>query len=446
MSMAIKKIADFINNDIWSFRIDSISPRKSVLIKIVRVVVLSVRNFFYDQCYLRASAITFYSMLSVVPVVAMLIGVAKGFGYEQVLKKYLMQRFTEQQQVIEKIFMFAESMLETSKGGVVAGIGVILLFWAAIKLVSNIESSFNYIWRVPQNRPFFNKVSYYLVLLLIAPFVIIVSSSANVFLRSNLYLLLNKLTMIQDLALPLVAMGLKLVPYLLMWILFCFLYKFLPNTRVSIASAIIGGIIAGTVFQFLQEFYIVIQMAVFSKYKAIYGSFSTLPLFLLWLQFTWLIVLFGAEVVFAHQNAETFELEIFTDKISIRSFKAYVIRTASMIVHNFMDHGKPMDINAISMKAHMSIGLTRRVLDVLVETEIIFEAMEKNSGRIVYQPACNAAELTLLEVITRIETRGIGQMLGEDKSLEKITSTIAVIDDCGVNLPENIKIKDLSFI
>ncbi len=446
MEKSPRKIAEYLNQDIWSFRIDTLSPRKSVLIKTVRIIVLSVKNFLNDQCYLRASAITFYSMLSIVPVLALLIGIAKGFGYEDKLQQYLIERFTEQQQVIDKIFVFARSMLESSKGGMVAGIGVLFLFWAAIKLVGNIESSFNFIWHIRQNRAFLHKVSYYLVLLLIAPFVIIVSSSANVFITTSLNEWVGKVTMVRELASPLMALGFKLLPYLLMWILFTFLYKFLPNTRVAVVSAIVGGLIAGTMFQLLQEFYIVIQVAMFSKYKAIYGSFSTLPLFLLWLQFTWLIVLFGAEVVFAHQNSKVFELEMFTDKISHKAFKAYAIRTAAMLVKNFLEHGAPMDINAISMKGHMSIGLANRIANVLLKAEIIFEAVDKPSGRTVYQPACNAAELTLWDISVRIDNCGMEKMVGEDQGIVKISAMISGIHENGKNAAENVKIKDLPVI
>ncbi|MDD3117919.1 MAG: YihY/virulence factor BrkB family protein [Victivallales bacterium] len=438
-----QQIADFFNKDIWSYRITSISPRKSLWIRSIRIGVLSVKNFYYDQCFLRAAAITFYSMLSLVPMVALLIGVAKGFGYEQKLQQYLVGRFVEQREVIERIFVFAQSMLQISRGGVVAGVGVLLLFWAAIKLIENIEVSFNHIWRVSHNRPVFNRVSYYLVILMVAPFALIVAGSANIFITTRMHEWLNNVSLINGLASPLLELDLKLLPYFMMWLLFTFLYKFLPNTKVSWFSAVVGGIFGGTLFQLLQESYIVLQVAVFSKYKAVYGSFSALPLFLLWLQFTWLIVLFGAEVVFAHQNAGRFELEIFTDKVSIRSFKTYAVRTAAMLVKNFLAHGPAMDIDAVSMQGRMSIGLSRQVLELLQRVGVIFEAVDHTDGRRVYQPACDAADLSVWEVMSRVERCGLDRMIGEDHDFERIDAVVGEIESCGEKAVENVKIRDL---
>ena len=441
-----KKVTDFFNRDIWSYRIGSVSPRKSWFIKTIRVAVLAVKNFYYDQCFLRAAAITFYSMLSVVPVVALLIGIAKGFGYETKLQQYLIGRFFEQREIINRISAFAESMLENSRGGVIAGLGVLLLFWAAIKLVGNVEASFNHIWRVAHNRPFLHKVSYYLVILMVAPFILIVAGSANIFITTSMNEWLSKITMIKELASPLLELNLKLLPYFLMWGLFAFLYKFLPNIRVSLFSAVIGGLVGGTMFQLLQESYIILQVAMFAKYKAIYGSFSALPLFLLWLQFTWLIVLFGAEIVFAHQNAQQFELEIFTDKISLRSVKIYAVRTMAMLVRNFLDRGPAMDINAISMQGHMSLGLSRRVLGLLLQAGIVFESNDHTGGKVVYQPACDAAELTVWQVISRMEGCGMDRIISGDRNFERIAAVVDGIDAGGEKAAQNVKIRELKLI
>ena len=150
----ITRAVEFITTDIWRFRLEDLPFGKSFLIKQLRIIILTLRGFDEDKCFFRASSLTFYTLLSIVPVVAMLFGVAKGFGFERMLKKEIFERFPgeAQQEVLTKVIEFAESMLEATKGGLIAGIGLIVLFWSVIKVLSNIEASLNDIWEIKQQR------------------------------------------------------------------------------------------------------------------------------------------------------------------------------------------------------------------------------------------------------------------------------------------------------
>jgi len=287
----MSKIINFIKVEIWRIRLKDLSRRKSFLIKQLRVILLALRGFNEDKCQLRASALTYYSLLSIVPVLAMGFGIAKGFGFDKLLEAQLLGSFAGQEAIIEQVIGFARSLLDNTRGGVVAGAGVAILFWTVIKVLGNIERSFNDIWGIKQARKFGRKFSDYLSVMLICPILIIVSSSITVFITTQVQLITEKMLLLGAIS-PLISFILKLLPYSMIWILFTFIYIFMPNTKVSFKSGLLAGILAGSIYEIIQWVYITFQVGVV-KYNAIYGSFAALPMFLVWLQLSWLIVLFG---------------------------------------------------------------------------------------------------------------------------------------------------------
>jgi membrane protein len=144
----LSKVITFLKTDIWRMRLNNYPRRTSFFLRQLRVIVLAVRGFAEDKCKFRASALTFYSLLSVVPVFAMMFGIAKGFGLEKRVEAELLEKMQGQEEVAKKVIDFANSLLENAHGGFIAGIGVAFLFWAIIKVLSNIENSFNDIWGV----------------------------------------------------------------------------------------------------------------------------------------------------------------------------------------------------------------------------------------------------------------------------------------------------------
>src|SRR3972149_7093721 len=165
----LSKITNFIKTDIWRIRLKDYPRKKTFFIKQLRVVLLAFRGFYEDNCSLRASALTFYSLLSIVPVVAMAFGVAKGFGSDKSLEKQILAKFPGQEEVLMQVTGFARSLLEETKGGMIAGIGMGVLFWIVIKLLSNIEHSFNDIWGIKEPRTTARKITDYISIMLICP-------------------------------------------------------------------------------------------------------------------------------------------------------------------------------------------------------------------------------------------------------------------------------------
>ena len=138
----ISKISSFIKEDIWRIRLTDLSRKRSFFIKQLRIILLAIKGFDENKCQIRASSLTFYSLLSVVPVIAMIFGIAKGFGFEKMLEKQITGMLEGQEEIVEQILTFSHSMLESTKGGLIAGIGLIVLLWTVMKVLGNIEEEF----------------------------------------------------------------------------------------------------------------------------------------------------------------------------------------------------------------------------------------------------------------------------------------------------------------
>jgi membrane protein len=438
----ISKIINFLKADIWRFRLQNISGPKNFLIKKLRVVVLAIRAFDEDKCMLRASAMTFYSMLSVVPVVAMAFGVAKGFGFEKLLETQLYKWLPGQEEVVVRVIEFANSMLAKTRGGLIAGIGVVLLFWTVIKLLGNVETSFNDIWQIKSSRSFSRKFSDYLSVMLICPFLLIFSSSAMVFLINRMTFILKNVSCLELLG-PAVSSALSISQYLFVWILFAFIYIFMPNTKVNIKSGIIAGIIAGTFFNIIQYAYVKLQVGV-AQYNAIYGSFAVLPLFLVWLQTSWLIVLLGAEISFAHQNVATYEYEPDCLRISYTFKRLLTLAIVHRLVKNFSEGEKPWTDTQISCALEIPIRLVHIILDELVEAGVISESSQNRDRSVGYQPARSIEKITIRYVIDALENCGNHDIpVAESKEIGKISECLNNFSNKMNELPDNVVLKDI---
>lgn len=423
----IKKTVNFIKTDIWRVNLRKLSPRKSFLIKQLRVVLLALRGFDEDKCQLRASALTFYTLLSIVPIVAMAFGVAKGFGFEQLLEKQLLTKFPSQQEVIQQVITFAQSFLDTVKGGLIAGIGVLVLFWTVVKVLGNIEKSFNDIWGIKQARSIGRKLSDYLSLMVVCPIFIILSGSITVFVATQLQLITAKISVLGFLS-PVIFLLIKIIPYTMLWALFTFIYIFMPNTKVNFSSGILGGIIAGTIYQVVQWGYINFQVG-FARYNAIYGSFAALPLFLVWIQLSWLIVLFGAEISFAHQNVDMYEFEPDSNLVSYSFKKILTLRIVNLLVKHFHKGEKPLTATEISHILEIPIRLVRDILFNLTNSGIIAEVQTGVYKQVAFQPALDVNLLTIKSVIDTLENRGEDNIpIAQNKELEAISNSLKEFD------------------
>jgi membrane protein len=213
---------DYVKTDIWTPPPQELSRTKTFCVRQLKVLLLAFRGFQEDQCSVKASALTFYSLLSVVPIVAMMFAIAKGFGFHKKLQAQLLERFSGQEDVLLKVFEFSDSMLQKTKGGIIAGIGIAFLFWSVIKVLGNIEHSFNDIWKVEKHRSFARKCSDYLSVMLIGPFIFLMASSLTVIMASQVKFIAMKVARLGVPPAPILLL-LHIFPYVLISTLFAFI-------------------------------------------------------------------------------------------------------------------------------------------------------------------------------------------------------------------------------
>jgi len=340
-----------------------------------------VKGFINDDCYEKASALAYYSLLSVVPILAVLFAIAKGFGLENALEAEISNHFLEQPEIKQKLVQFAYSLLQNVKAGFIAGIGTVLLLWSVVSLLNSLESALNAVWKVKEGRPIGRKISDYLSFCFVAPLFLIVSSGINV------YLILQVKETAQNYAIvgavsPFIIFVLKLFPFFLTWILFIFIYAFMPNTKVFLRHAVIAGIIAGTLFQIWQGIYIHFQIGA-SNYGAIYGSFAAIPLFLIWLQASWLILLFGAEIAAKIDQASF----IFSNKKShLISIKTAALGILTPILLAFRNGSTPLTDVELAHQFGMTLSDVQSILEMLTGKGVLAKIANGNKT-FAYQPA-----------------------------------------------------------
>lgn len=438
----ISESIDFLKGDIWRVRLAGLSPTKSFFIKQLRTVLLTARGFDQDKCQLRASALTFYSLLSIVPVFAMAFGVAKGFGFERRLESLLLERFAGQQEIVSRVIVFAESLLENTKGGMIAGIGVLVLFWSVVQMLSHIERSFNEIWEVKKHRTLGRKLSDYLSIMLISPVLLIVSGSATVIVTTQVRAIFERISFLGPLG-SVIIFALSLLPYFLVWILFTFIYASVPNTSVRLKSAFYAGVVAGSTYQTVQWAYINFQIGI-AKYNAIYGSFAALPLFLVWLQLSWLIVLFGAELSFASQNVDTYEFEQDSSRVSLSFKKLLSLQITNLLVKNFSRGEAPLTETRVSQELKAPIRLVRTLLRELIESGVIVDVHAGEGATSAYLPACDINHLSVMYVIEALETKGTDRVpVAETMESEQLKASLQALKETVEKSPGNRLLKDI---
>ncbi len=396
---------NFIKEDIWLLHEQKQPLFKAMLIKSLKIIILSVQGFSRDLCPLRASALTLYSILSIVPIIAMLFGIAKGFGFETMLEQQLLEHAPDQDTLVIQLISFAQNLLESTKGGVIAGIGIVVLFWTIINVISNIEESFNFIWKIGKGRSISRKFSDYLSLMLLAPVLLIAASSMTVFLKTKITWLITVIHL-PEFGTWLVLRGLGLSPLALMIVLFAITFIFMPNHKINFRAGIIAAIVTGILYHLSQWAYLSLQIGA-SSYNAIYGSFAALPLFVVWLQVGWMIVLLGCEVAFFLQNYEIYRNNNRFSDLSFSLKKVIALQITHLIIKSFIQLDNPLTATEIATKLVIPIAVIQPVLLNLIASHIIVEFKDPDDvNDEVYQPAVDINRLTIAYIINALEQCG----------------------------------------
>ena len=379
----LKGLQSFLKDDIWRVTEDEVSKSRGILYNAIKIATLSVREFTQGRILNKASALTYSTLLSIIPILAILFAIARGFGFSNLLETQFRSGLEGQSAAAETILGLIDSYLVHAKSGVFIGVGLVMLFWTILSLTYNIERTFNYIWQVKKPRTLYRKMTDYFSILLLLPLLIVLSSGLTIFMS----------TMVKNmedfvLLAPLMKFLVRLVPFILTWAMFTGLFVFMPNTKVKLKYAIIPGIIAGTAFQAFQYLYIGSQIWV-SRYNAIYGSFAAIPMFLLWAQISWGICLYGAELCYVAQNLRNYS---FSKETACKRFET---------------EETPYTAETLSDEHKIPIRLTKKILYELQDMHMVYEtSMDGDDESIGYLPSVDINRMNVAMLLNRLDIAG----------------------------------------
>jgi membrane protein len=318
----------------------------------------------------------------------------------------------------------------------------VILFWSVMALLNHIESSFNHIWQIRLSRPWYRKFTDYLTIMLIAPVLIILSSSVTVFVNTQLDVFMEKAAIL-DFFKPVVSFMVKVFPYFLTWIVLTVLFIIMPNTKVKFGSAMVAGIVSGTILQILLWFYFDLQFGI-SKLSVIYGSFAAIPLFIMVIQMSWIIVLLGAEISFANQNVSRYEFESEALNISMHEKRAITLMIMSMIVKNFARSEPPISAEMISVQLKIPVRLVRDIVQDLTVVGLVSMVLQDDGKERMFQPAIDIHSLTVSSVLMRLDSKGLEQRgVIRNKEFEKVHEILAKFDKLMNKSDSNILIMNI---
>ena len=306
----------------------------------------------------------------------------------------------------------------------------------------NIEMALNDIWEIKKQRSWGRKFSDYLSIMLISPILVLMSGSATVFITTQVTQIAQKVELMGVVS-PLISFSLKFTPYVLIWALFTILYIIMPNTKVHFKAGLVGGVVAGTLYQIAQGAYISFQIG-FARYNAIYGSFAALPLFLMWVQISWWIVLFGAELSFANQNVDTYDYEPDCLEVSPRFKKLLTLQITHLLIKNFANGEKAVTDSQISTQLEMPIRLVHNILYDLVESGLVSETITDEDKEIAYQPARDINKLTIQYVLEELEQSGTDIIpVAKTEGHRALSEALKNFSDAMESSPANKLLKDI---
>lgn len=397
----IQRIVRFFKTDVWHITHNDVSPLSYLLVSITKRIILAVRFFTAKRVLSQASALTYSTLLAIVPILAVVFAIARGFGYNKYIEVWFRDALSSQPQVADVIIDFVNSYLIHTKSGIFLGIGLLFMLYTVLMLVSNVEDSFNEIWQVKKPRSIFRTFTDYLAMFFLFPIILVITSGLTIFL-----------TAIADSMPDFLLLGsfmrflIDLIPYVLMSGMFVGLYIFMPNTHVKFSSVIVPGILAGFAMQALQIVYIHSQILL-SSYNAIYGSFAALPLFMLWLQISWTICLFGAELCYTNQNLDYYDYDAHTEEISHRYRIMLSALLLNRICQRFATGLKPYSALELRKETTIPIRFVNDLLYDMTEAGLLVEVTSDEKGETShFMPAEDLKNMTVGTMIDRLESVG----------------------------------------
>lgn len=437
----ISWLIDFLLHDIFRVTEKELSNTMRFLVRLLKKLILSVRGFIEDDLIIKASALTYYTMLAIVPIFALFLAVGKGFGFAETIEGFVIKLIGDNPEITTIVMGFVNNYLAQTQGGLFVGFGIGLLLWAVLNMFRQIEINFNVIWNVKKNRSIVRQFTTYITMLIVVPILIVVSSGLSA--KVDAYVEIIAQSSVGSFLIPIYQFLVQLAPFVIYWVLFTLIFLIIPNTKVKISDAMLAGVVTGTAFLAIQFLYVNGQISL-AQYNAVYGSFAAIPLLLFWLQISWLIVLYGAELCYVSQNLMNFSFESDTKNIS-RRYKDYTLFVVlKIIINRFCQAQEPISANQIAVDYNIPIRLVHDHLKLLVDTNIISEIYIEQNAERFYQPALDVNLITVHLVLDRINRLGSENFkITDNGAFQEIWQKLETLQEIITAESSKILIRDL---
>lgn len=424
---------DYASHGVWS------DSRAKFSVNFIKTLNIAVRSFFSADVQTQACAMTYRTLLAIVPAFAMLVAIGRGFGVQDLIETQIYDRMPGQQSLVEYLMRFVDTYLGTTTQGVFIGIGLVFLLYTLISLMQSMENTFNLIWNIRERRTLWRQITDYTAMLLILPVLLVLGAGVSIFLSETIQGMFDIPFMT-----PIISSLFEIGSFAFTCLFFTALFMLMPNTKVRFWNALVSGFITGIGFTVLQWLFISGQLWV-SRYNAVYGGFAFLPLFLLWMQVVWVIILSGALICYASQNIFQYS---FSDQISTisRSYSDKVtVAIAAVVTQRFLAKQPPVKQYEIIEKYGIPSRLVSNVLNLLIDAGIISRVVLDSKGDVYgYQPAVDPSVLTIGYMRRQIRHLGASGFIPNfDANFPGVVSAIDRINDSVMHQADQVNIADI---
>ena len=401
----IKNIKDYINYELWRKSEEGLSPLRRFGMHTLKTLVLVMRGFGSKALSIRADHLTYSLLFAIVPILAMVLAIAKGFGFSELIEEKLTDTAIGQSEFMPSIMEMVHRYLDTSTEGVFIGIGIIVLIGAVYTFFRSVESSFNEIWNVQQSRSIMRQSVTYIAILFLIPVLIIVTIGLNIYLHTaaETWEFFHFLNRFRD-------GGLNFLQFVVATCIFMWMYIAIPNTKVRFISGLIPGLITAF-FLMLIEALSVYVVAYLSRTSIVYGAFAFIPMLLIVVKWISLIVLIGAETSYAIQNNELFAYEHDLEHMSRRYKDFLTLSLLAAIISRFENDEPPLTARELAIVNGIPVRQASLLLERLTATNIVREVYIEGKEDRTYQPALDTHKITIGLVFDRIDAQGTEDFL-----------------------------------
>ncbi|HXV82380.1 MAG TPA: YhjD/YihY/BrkB family envelope integrity protein [Candidatus Binatia bacterium] len=432
---SIEELKTKVIDLIWDAEISEASHFKRLAQSLLRIVVQVTQDFIKNLVNLEAMALAFKTLLSLAPLLAVIFSILKGFGVHNRMEPVLLEVFAPLGEKGKEVTAYLIGFVDKMSAGALGSVGLVALFITVLSLMGTVEDAFNRIWRVKTPRKLARRFSDYLSVILVGPVLVVAALTITATLQSNAFV--QKMISLEPFGTVILSL-LKWVPYLTLWGAFTFLYVFIPNTRVKLTSALVGGLVAAVLWQTVGWGFAVF-VASSGRYYAIYSSFAILFLFLLWLHVGWVIVLLGAQVAYAHQHIRFYEGERELLVNSPAGREKLGLHMMLLIGRNFFHGLDPLSVTALANQLYLPAGLVRDFMEAFRQCRLVLPLADEDTFVLARDPE----RISIKEIFDCVRNSGMKQAAGGVDEEPVIEELLQKVDDSVANILEGKSLQSL---